>query len=114
MLRARLASSVAPNRLTMMSDQMRRAARNLATSSKMSSPDDKNMYTEWANDSMLSPRSSAHWMYSIPLLMAMATSCTAVDPESRMWYPQNSIGSQWGREVAQYSMTSTEKSRPAR
>ena len=34
---------------------------------------------------MSSPRSSAASMYSMPLASAIATSWTAVEPESRMW-----------------------------
>ena len=43
----------------------------------------------------------------MPLAVAIATSCTAVAPASRMWYPQNSIGSQCGTIAAKCSTTST-------
>ena len=67
--------------------QIRRAARNLAISSKKSECELKKKLRRGANSSTRSPRFIASSTYAIPSAMVKASSCTAVEPASRMWYP---------------------------
>ncbi len=43
----------------------------------------------------------------MPLANVKATSCTAVEPASRMWYPEMEMVFQFGRFSAQYAKVST-------
>ncbi len=65
----------------------RRAARNFATSSKKFMWHAKKKDTRGANSSSAKPASSAACTYAIAFASVNATSCTAVAPASRMWYP---------------------------
>ena len=65
--------------------QMRRAARNFATSSKKSLWLLKKNDSRGAKSSIASPRSSAQRTYSSPSARVKASSCAAVEPASRMW-----------------------------
>ena len=64
---------------------MRRAARNFATSSNRSLCAAKKNDSLGANVSIASPAASARDTYSIVFAKVKASSCTAVDPASRMW-----------------------------
>jgi len=75
----------APNVSRISRAQMRRAARSLAISSKKSLCTLKKKLSRGANESMSSPRRSAHRTYSRPFARVKASSCPAVDPASRMW-----------------------------
>ena len=59
-----------------------------------------------ANESTSSPRSSAHSTYVKPSFSVNASSCAAVEPASRMWYPEIEIGCQSGISAAQNSTMS--------
>jgi len=50
-----------------------------------------------------SPASTAARQYAIPLASVNASSCTAVAPASRMWYPEMEIVFQRGMRSAQYA-----------
>ncbi len=65
--------------------QMRRAARNLAISSKKSMCASKKNDSPGANASTSSPRESPSSTYPKPSASVNASSCAAVDPASRMW-----------------------------
>ena len=65
--------------------QMRRAARNFATSSKKSLWLLKKNDSRGAKSSMARPRSSAQRTYSSPSARVKASSWAAVEPASRMW-----------------------------
>src|ERR671910_564087 len=75
---------------------MRRAARYLAISSKKSMWALKKNDSRGANSSTARPRSSACSTYVKPSLSVNASSCCAVEPASRMWYPEIEIGCQRG------------------
>ena len=75
----------APKRSRASLYQMRRAARNLAISSKKSLWLLKKKLSRGAKSSKRSPRASASSTYAIPSAMVKASSCTAVEPASRMW-----------------------------
>jgi hypothetical protein len=64
---------------------MRRAARNLATSSKKSLWTSQKKLSRPAKSSTARPRSTDSFTYSRPSAMVKASSCTAVAPASRMW-----------------------------
>ena len=64
---------------------MRRAARNLAISSKKSLWLLKKNDRRGAKSSMRRPRARAASTYAIPSAIVKASSCTAVEPASRMW-----------------------------
>ena len=49
------------------------------------------------------PASTAAWQYAIPFESVNASSCTAVEPASRMWYPEIEIVFQLGIRSAQYA-----------
>ena len=98
--------SVAPNRSRMICAHNVRAARNFAISS---------MKLEWAlkkNDSRgakrstSSPASTAACTYAMPSASVKATSCTAVEPASRMWYPLIEMVLKRGISAAQYAKVS--------
>ena len=67
------------------SHQIRRAARNLAISSKKSLCELKKNDSRGAKSSTRSPRSIAASTYAIPSAIVNASSWTAVEPASRMW-----------------------------
>src|ERR1041384_7537907 len=64
--------------------QILRAARYLAISSKKSLCELKKKLSRGANSSMSIPRSTAYCAYSIPSRSVNASSCSAVEPASRM------------------------------
>ncbi len=68
-----------------------RAARNFAISSKKFIWQAKKNETRGAKRSTSSPASIAACTYAIPSASVNATSCTAVAPASRMWYPLTEI-----------------------
>src|SRR5215211_8443963 len=80
-------SFFAPKRSFSSRAQMRRAARYLAISSKKSLCALKKNERRGANSSMSMPRAMPQRTYSSPSPSVNASSCAAVDPASRMWYP---------------------------
>ena len=85
---------------------MRRAARNLATSSSRSLWATKKNESLEAKLSTLRPASTAAWTYAMALAKVNANSWTAVAPASRMWYPLMLIVFQRGTFSGQYWNTS--------
>ena len=69
----------------MISAQSRRAARNFATSCRKWLCALKKNESRAPNSSGDRPAATAASPYAIPLARVNATSCTAVDPASRMW-----------------------------
>jgi hypothetical protein len=76
--------SVAPKRSRMMRSQIRRAARNFATSSMSVEFAAKKNESCPANRSTTSPADSAASTYAIAFAKVNASSCTASAPASRM------------------------------
>ena len=76
---------VAPKRSFMIRAQIRRAARNFATSWKKSLCALKKKESRSPNSSGDKPASTAARQYAIPFASVNASSCTAVEPASRMW-----------------------------
>ena len=70
---------------------MRRAARNLAISSKKSLWELKKNDSRGANSSTGRPASIPYCTYSTPSRSVKASSWSAVEPASRMWYPEIEI-----------------------
>ena len=68
--------------------QIRRAARNLAISSKKSLCELKKNERRGANWSTGNPASIPYSTYSMPSRSVKASSWSAVEPASRMWYPE--------------------------
>jgi hypothetical protein len=87
----------------MISAQRRRAARNLATSWKKWLWALKKKERRSPKSSGESPASTAACAYAIPLARVNASSCAAVDPASRMWYPEIEIVFHFGSRFAQYA-----------
>ena len=85
---------------------MRRAARYLAISSKKSMWALKKKLKRGAKSSTARPDASAASTYANPLANVNASSCAAVEPASRMWYPEIEIGCQRGSSVVQNRMLS--------
>jgi methylmalonyl-CoA mutase N-terminal domain/subunit len=83
--RRRLLASPAPKRSRMSRAEMRRAARNFATSSNRSLCAAKKNESRGANVSIARPASIARFTYSTVLANVNASSCTAVAPASRIW-----------------------------
>ena len=81
----RLRSFFAPKRSLITRDQIRRAARSFAISSKKSLWMLKKKEMRGAIASTSRPRSTHHWTYSTPSRSVKASSCAAVEPASRMW-----------------------------
>ena len=81
----RALASLPPNRSRIRRAQIRRAARNFATSSNRSLCAAKKNDSRGANASTPSPASTARFTYSTAFEKVNASSCTAVDPASRMW-----------------------------
>ena len=81
----------------------RRAARNLATSTKKSLCALKKKERRAPKSSGDKPASTAALPYAIPLASVNASSCTAVAPASRMWYPEIEIVFHLGMRSAQYA-----------
>jgi len=94
---------VAPKRSPMMRAQRRRAARNFATSTKKSLCALKKKESRSPNSSGDRPASTAARQYAIPFATVNPSSCTAVAPASRMWYPEIEIVFQRGIRSAQYA-----------
>ena len=69
----------------MTSAQIFRAARNLATSSKKSLCELKKNERRGAKSSTSRPASMPYWTYSMPSRSVNASSCSDVEPASRMW-----------------------------
>ena len=67
--------------------QILRAARYLAISSKKSLCALKKKLRRGPKSSTSRPRRCAHSTYSTPSYSVKASSCSAVEPASRMWYP---------------------------
>ena len=80
----------------MMPAHILRAARNFAISSKKFMWHAKKNDMRGAKSSTASPASIAAWTYAMPFASVNATSCTAVAPASRMWYPLTEIVFQRG------------------
>src|SRR5215469_7535841 len=85
----------------MVFDQTRRAARNLAISSKKSLCELKKNDSLGANSSTGRPASIPYCTYSTPSRSVKASSWSAVEPASRMWYPEIEIVFQRGTCFAQ-------------
>ena len=96
----------APNRSRSSRAQILRAARYFAISSKKSRCALKKNERRGANASTSRPRSIAHSTYVNPSASVNASSCAAVDPASRMWYPEMEIGCHFGIDVEQNSTMS--------
>ena len=77
--------SLAPKVSCISLAQMRRAARNLPTSSKKLLCELKKKLSLGANSSILRPRSRAWRTYSKPSASVKANSWIALEPASRMW-----------------------------
>ncbi len=77
--------SLALNSSRMILAHMRRAARNLATSSRRVVRATKKNDSRGANSSTARPLASAAATYSFALASVNATSCTGVAPASAMW-----------------------------
>src|SRR5256885_16510332 len=93
---------VTPKRSFMMRAHSRRAARNFATSWKKWLCALKKKERRSPNSSGESPAAIAASQYAIPLASVNASSCTAVEPASRMWYPEIEIVFHDGSRSAQY------------
>src|SRR5262252_2030434 len=78
---------LAPKRSFIRRYQILRAARYLAISSKKSLCALKKKLRRGPNSSTSRPRRRAHSTYSTPSYNVKASSCSAVDPASRIWYP---------------------------
>src|SRR3954464_5162086 len=87
----------------MMRAHNRRAARNFATSWKKWLCALKKNDRRAPNASGDSPASTAAWQYAMPLASVKASSWTAVEPASRMGYPEMEIVFQRGIRSAQYA-----------
>ncbi len=86
--------------------QMRRAARYFAISSKKSICALKKKLKRGAKSSTSSPRATACSTYVRPSFRVNASSCAAVAPASRMWYPEIETGCQRGIAVEHHSIMS--------
>ena len=75
----------APKRSVMIRAQIRRAARNLATSSSSVVRETKKNDSRGATSSTASPAARAASTYAIPSARVKATSCAGVAPASAMW-----------------------------
>ena len=80
---------------------MRRAARNLAISSKKSLWELKKKERRGANWSTGIPASIPYSTYSMPSRSVKASSWRAVEPASRMWYPEIEIVFHFGTRSMQ-------------
>src|SRR5437764_12015111 len=88
---------------------IRRAARNLATSSSRVVLATKKNDRRGAKSSTARPAPSAARTYSFALASVNAISCAGVAPASAMWYPEIEIGCQRGiswRQEAKVAATS--------
>ena len=90
----------------MIDAQRRRAARNFATSCSTSLWALKKKERRAPKASGESPAATAASQYAIPFASVNASSCAAVDPASRMWYPEIEIVFQRGIRSAQYAKRS--------
>ena len=86
---------------------MRRADRNLAISSKKSLWTLKKKLSRGAKSSTAMPRSMQCRTYSKPSARVNASSCTALLPASRMWYPLMLMGLNRGMWLVANSTVST-------
>ena len=86
--------------------QIRRAARYFAISSKKSLCELKKNDSRGAKASTSKPASTPYCTYSTPSRSVKASSCAAVAPASRMWYPLTEIVFQRGTRSAQKEKTS--------
>ncbi len=86
--------------------QIRLAARYLAISSKKSMWALKKKLRRGANSSTERPAAIAASTYAKPFARVKAISCAAVEPASRMWYPEIDTGCQRGISEAQKRITS--------
>ena len=93
----------APKRSRMIRAQSRRAARNFATSWKKSLCALKKKDRRSPKSSADSPAATAASQYAMPFASVNASSWTAVEPASRMWYPEIEIVFQRGIRSAQYA-----------
>ena len=93
--------SEAPYSSLIISAQILLAARNFATSSNRSLCAAKKKERRGANSSIFIPRVICLSTYSMPLAIVNAISCAAVDPASRIWYPEIDMGFQLGSSSAQ-------------
>ena len=92
---------MAPNRSRITRAQILRAARYFAISSKKSLCALKKNEMRGTKSSTSSPASTPHCTYSMPSRSVNASSCSAVAPASRMWYPLTEIVFHFGTSVAQ-------------
>src|SRR5581483_5476949 len=83
-----------------------RAALNLAISSKNSMVQQKKKDSLGAKSSTLRPLAVHVSTYSMASANVNASSCTALEPASRMWYPEMLTGYHWGTFFEQYSIMS--------
>ena len=97
---------VAPKRSLMIRAHSRRAARNFATSWKKWLCALKKNESRSPKSSGESPAATAASQYAIPFASVNASSCAALAPASRMWYPEIEIVFQRGSRSAQYAKRS--------
>ena len=97
---------VAAKRSLMIRAHSRRAARNFATSWKKSLCALKKKDRRAPNSSGDSPAATAASQYAMPFASVNASSCAAVEPASRMWYPEIEIVFHAGSRSAQYAKRS--------
>ncbi len=81
--------------------QMRRAALNFAISSKKSMWELKKYESLGANVSTSMPAAIPASTYANPSASVNASSCRAVEPASRMWYPEIEMVFHCGTSSAQ-------------
>src|SRR6185436_20681558 len=99
-------SFFAPKRPRIASAQIFRAARYLAISSKKSLCALKKNEICGTKASTSRPASTPHCTYSSPSRSVNASSCSAVEPASRMWYPLTEIVFHLGTLAEQNPKTS--------
>src|ERR671925_11157 len=104
--RERLVERVRVNRSRMMRAQSRRAARNFATSWKKWLCALKKNESRSPNSSGDNPAATAASAYAIPFASVNASSWTAVEPASRMWYPEIEMVLNFGSRSRQYAKRS--------
>ena len=92
---------MAPNSSFITLAQMRRAARNFATSSSSVVRETKKKASRGPKSSMSWPLATAARTYSMPSDRVNAISCVGVAPASAMWYPEIEIVFHFGISVRQ-------------
>src|SRR5436190_9964255 len=92
---------LAPKRVVIASAHSLRAARYLAISSKKSLCELKKKEMRGTKSSTSRPASTPYCTYSSPSRSVNASSCSDVEPASRMWYPLTEMVFHFGASFAQ-------------